>query len=339
MAGTYEQVHKDIWEELADLPVDAIALYMWAFTNRRCGMAGIYTVAEKNLLEGKLTPSRLQEALAALAEAEHLFYVPPVLWVKARVKRLPSKTGALSRTVCTSIARDLAAIEAGHPLRHAFVDRYGNRADLIENTEFAEVAARTIDTPCIGPSGGTDGVSIPPTAGSGSALTSQTQRGSTGGIEGVPLPPVGGASASGSGEQQRQEEDARARAALPEGIRRFVDPVLEILTSIAEQKPGAAKPAVTAVCRALGDYPHRDFIPIAKDYRAWQLENPASRHKDVVRGYRSQLDRKPDVVRKTEPDTVGPASAPGAPRQETREQRIARVNAEREEALREAREG
>lgn len=95
---------------------------------------------------------------------------------------------------------------------------------------------------------------------------------------------------------------------LPEGFPRqlvpFVEPVLAVLDGVAAGNgaEGVLRPTRRAVALALLDFPDRDFLPVAQEYRAWQLGGKVrSPHRDIVRGYRAQLRRSRPVARPTSP--------------------------------------
>jgi hypothetical protein len=78
--------------------------------------------------ESKLTREELPPALDELAQGGWVFYEDGVLWVCARLKRLRSRT----RHIAVSAVRDVAAITAGHPLRVAWLGRYGSETWLAD---------------------------------------------------------------------------------------------------------------------------------------------------------------------------------------------------------------
>ena len=94
---------------------------------------------------------------------------------------------------------------------------------------------------------------------------------------------------------------------FPTELVTFVEPVKAILTEVAEGNAARAAvvPTTRAVALAIADHPRKDFLPAARDYRAWQLggecRNP---HKDPVKGFRNQLGLLgfcPDVTRAERP--------------------------------------
>lgn len=105
---------------------------------------------------------------------------------------------------------------------------------------------------------------------------------------------------------------------VPEGIdpriASLVDPVLAVLRDVAEGNgvEGAVLPTRRALALTMLDYPDRDWLPVARNYRAWQLGGRCKRpHRDVLRGYRAQLGMADAVARPTGP-------APESPRRRER---------------------
>lgn len=102
----------------------------------------------------------------------------------------------------------------------------------------------------------------------------------------------------------RQDPDKVPDSAGPE-VRQYVEPVRDILADIARDNgaEGALTPTLRAVALVLADFPDRDWLEAAKHYRRWQLTAARTPHRDVVRGYRRQLQiNAPPVARKTTPD-------------------------------------
>jgi hypothetical protein len=121
-----EDIVNTIWDELDHLSDDGLMLYIWSWTNTKCGMAGIYKVARRKLVEGRFSEERLDAALAELEEEGLLRYVNGVLWNCARVKRL----SAISQNIAKSIAKDLGEIDPANPIVAEFVSRYGGHPEL-----------------------------------------------------------------------------------------------------------------------------------------------------------------------------------------------------------------
>lgn len=126
-----ENVVNTIWDDLDHLGDDAFMLYIWSFTNTKCGMAGMYPVTRRKLIEGRFDEERLAAALAELAADDKLFYIDGVLWNKARVSNLSGfKDGRLSEHIAKSIAKDLRSISPSNPLLAQFIERYGSHPKL-----------------------------------------------------------------------------------------------------------------------------------------------------------------------------------------------------------------
>jgi hypothetical protein len=97
-------------------------------------------------------------------------------------------------------------------------------------------------------------------------------------------------------------DGAREVAKLPADARPYVEPVLERLTEIAVEVPGAAAPTRAAVARALASYPRADWLVEADSYLHWRVHSPRGRRsdaRDVVAQYRKWLRRAPAVLRRT----------------------------------------
>lgn len=87
----------------------------------RCGMAGIYRVPPRFLVEGRLDEDERTAALTELEDAGLVTYREGVLWVRDRVAGLNNHSSQIGK----SIAKDLRAVE-GSALALEFLDRYGN---------------------------------------------------------------------------------------------------------------------------------------------------------------------------------------------------------------------
>jgi hypothetical protein len=126
-----ENVVNTIWDDLDHLGDDAFMLYIWSFTNTKCGMGGIYPVTRRKLIEGRFDDARLTPALAELEADDKLFYLNGVLWNKARVSNLSGYAdGKLSEFIAKSIAKDLRSIPSSNPLLAQFIERYGGHPKL-----------------------------------------------------------------------------------------------------------------------------------------------------------------------------------------------------------------
>lgn len=120
-----EDISNTIWadSDFLDLSASAKLVYLWSFTNPRCGMAGIYRVGESVIaFETKLSVARVSSALAELARSRFAFYEDGVLFVRTRVRHLRQKTNPIAK----SIANDLKTIPERHPLRAQFLREYSD---------------------------------------------------------------------------------------------------------------------------------------------------------------------------------------------------------------------
>ncbi len=139
MSYRREDIENAIWddEDFDALSNDAALLYLWSFTNPRCGMAGVYRVKRRHLCEGRLKGRKLEGALAELQDSRHLFYIDGVLWVRTRVKHLRTKGEPMKK----SILKDLEALPSEHPIRESFAGEY--RHSWI-GREIAELESRCV---------------------------------------------------------------------------------------------------------------------------------------------------------------------------------------------------
>lgn len=119
-----EDFDNSFWSEpeVEELSANATLLYIWSWTNLRCGMAGVYRVSLRAMTESKVTVDEIPAALEELAAGRFAFYEESVLWVRARVKRLRTRTPQIAK----SIANDLAKIAPEHPIRGQFLQAYAD---------------------------------------------------------------------------------------------------------------------------------------------------------------------------------------------------------------------
>jgi hypothetical protein len=118
----HEDIDNAIWDDpdFEKLSPYATLLYLWSFTNPRCGMAGVYKVSQSKMIESKVPARNLDAALVELRDARFLFYEDSVLWVRSRVKRLRARSPQMAK----SIARDIQKLDPAHPIRRMFLDEY-----------------------------------------------------------------------------------------------------------------------------------------------------------------------------------------------------------------------
>jgi hypothetical protein len=124
-----EDIDNSIWSDSDFLKLSANAklVYLWSFTNPRCGMSGLYKVDESIIsFDTKIPPAKLAVALSELARTRFAYYDDGVIFVRTRVRHLRQKTQPIAK----SIASDLRMISDSHPLQNAFVQEYGHAAWL-----------------------------------------------------------------------------------------------------------------------------------------------------------------------------------------------------------------
>jgi len=118
-----EDIDNGIWSdpEFAALPQRAKTLYIWSFTNSRCGMSGLYKLpAGTAAFEIGLTREEEAAAFAELERAGFVFYEAGVVFVRTRVKHLRTR----GENMAKSIVSDVAKVAPEHPLRRRFLEKY-----------------------------------------------------------------------------------------------------------------------------------------------------------------------------------------------------------------------
>lgn len=144
-----EDFDNAIWSDPDFLALSPQArwVFIWTWTNPRCGMAGIYkTAAVQAAMETGLTEAEVKSALVELGDAEFAFYEGNVLWVRSRVKHLRQKTPQIAK----SIRNDLAKIADGHPLKAQFMATYKGHSwlrDYIGTEAHVTLSRPIVDAP------------------------------------------------------------------------------------------------------------------------------------------------------------------------------------------------
>ena len=112
----------DIWDgSLADLSAGAKLVYLWSFTNPRCGMSGIYKCKRSRMqAEVGLCDEDLDAALSELDGVGYLRYDDERVFVIARTRHLLTQTIQIAK----SIIGDLREMDADHPFRAEFIATY-----------------------------------------------------------------------------------------------------------------------------------------------------------------------------------------------------------------------
>lgn len=125
-----ENILNSVWvdPDFVELSPAAKLVYIWSFTNPHCNMAGLYRISVQTIAaETGLQPNRIERALAELEDTGFLRHRDRMLWVRARIKYLPSR----SPSVATTIARDLRGASP-HSLVADLLDVYGDCSWLRE---------------------------------------------------------------------------------------------------------------------------------------------------------------------------------------------------------------
>ena len=115
-----ESILNTFWDEFGDLGNDEALLLLWARTNRRCGMAGLYKCGRRAILDNRLDDAARESALATLDRLGLVRYEQNVLWYVERYALLPHRGEKVAR----SAVADLREFPLEHPLRVAFLERY-----------------------------------------------------------------------------------------------------------------------------------------------------------------------------------------------------------------------
>lgn len=127
-----EDIDNAIWSDpdFIALSADGRYLYLWSFTNPRCGMAGLYKLSLAPIpAETGLTMRRITDALEELSGAAFAFYEDGVIWVRTRVAHLRSRNPNIGK----SIAADVGKLREDHPLRVRFLSTYRHLSWLEEH--------------------------------------------------------------------------------------------------------------------------------------------------------------------------------------------------------------
>lgn len=257
----HEDFHNTFWghPDVEELSADATLLFIWSWTNPRCGMAGIYEVGRRAMAECKVPIERLDSALEELAAAGKLFYQDGVLLIAKRVARLRTK----SPQVAKSVVKDLLQIPDGHPLRGVWLHRYGRDSWLKAALSEAHVNLGRTSTEAHGnPHRHRDNLSLTHSS----------------------LEPHQGLLNSGSdsdsgrdGSQGAKAVDARKSKrvdpnALPADFPAELVPVAEQVLAKLERlqaERGGNEPTLRGVGLAIINHSNRDHVAVAGDLEHW----------------------------------------------------------------------
>ena len=271
----YETVEKAIWAdpEFEALPPDAKLLYLWAFTNPLCGLAGIYKVSEIRMQRDTGLPgARASKALAQLADATFVVREGPRLWVRSRVKYMVNH----GSKIAAGIAAEVGKLDTPDSIRSAFLEKYGDevwlRDALAPLRESSEPYGSTEPKP--------DRVSIGSMDPMHGVLESKV------GV--VAVPDTSGES-NGLGFEREGSADVEQA-------------VLAKLAAVADARD-AAQPSQQAIRRAIADVPNVDHLAVAVDLEFWALHGSgANRRKmGVANTYRNFCKRAAQDQRTASP--------------------------------------
>ena len=128
MSARREDILNTFWDDEAvdELSNSAVLLYVWSWTNQKCGMSGVYRCKRRALCEGRLTPKQLEKALEELQAANLLYRIDGWLWVVGRVKNL----SGINPNMARAIVKDIDNLPDYHEFRAAFVAKYSGYSKL-----------------------------------------------------------------------------------------------------------------------------------------------------------------------------------------------------------------
>jgi hypothetical protein len=281
-----EDIRNTIWQDIDvdELSNEAMLLFLWSWTNERCGMSGLYRCPRPLLCEGRLAGEVLDVALKECEDARRLRYEKGVLWSVTRVKRLPWKTSQTAK----AIADELAEIDSDNPIYSEFVQRYDGlpwgkkgeaRLSLTQGSPDPQPSLNrgsaeprpSLENPDVEPSDRPSPDPHPRVTGKGNGNGSGKGKGK-------------GKSSQGSTASVSAVADA------PESL----DDVFEILGRISEIR-GVAFASLERVAAAIASYPDADHVAVASDMEDWLCNSEHGKRtqiRDVVQTYRNQLQRK-----------------------------------------------
>lgn len=268
-----------------DLSPEAAWLWIWSWTNPRCGVAGLYDVGKRAMTESKVDATQLDRALTELATApEHfrVLYEEGVMFVWSRMARWRSKTEPCVRAV----VKELEEVGVNHPLRVRWLEVYGEAAWLVRGLKRLKLS---IDQASVeaheSPDKKTGSVSL---TGSSPELLRKGK----------------GKETPTTSSQEEDEVDARPRSkrADPDVLPSLFPPeyapvaerVLSVLARVQAER-GGNRPTLRGVGLAITGYLDRDHAATVDDLEHWALAgNGQGRDiRDWTGTYRTFLRRSP----------------------------------------------
>lgn len=286
-----EDIDNAIWSDpdFEDLSANATLLFLWSWTNPRCGMAGMYKVSHRAMTESKVSIDAMPATLTELAEAGFAFYEAQVLWVRARVKRLRSK----SPQMAIAVSKDVQKIPVEHPLRVRFMEMYASHSWLREALSIAHreptdnLSEKAVDKP-------------------NSHTLSQTSTEVLG---------------KGKGTGGSSSEKVTLPDDFPDELRPHLKATFRILRSLAERH-NAKSVNVVSLASVVMARPRKPLVRCAHDCAA-HWDGRAQPVKDVVSAYRNWLDRADDLA---STEAIDGATTPVSIRDERRARRAAAMD-------------
>jgi hypothetical protein len=304
-----ESVDNAIWGDpkFAALTANARYLYLWTFTNPRCGMAGVYKLSvNQAALETGLQADDVRAALDELGERRYVLVHDDVVWVRTRVKQLATKTPQVAR----SIAKDLAKIDPANPVIAAFADEY-KRVDWLRH-----VIAEVLQTDRGGSPETED--SSPNDASSNDSPSAVMRQGQGQGKEGGP--------GETGKARSRRVDPSQLPDGFPDDLLPAVAAVLPVLRRVHGLR-GGTEPTRRGVALAVQRFPDRDHAAVVGELEQWATAGNGTRRnvKDWSGTFASFLGRSPAC----EPRTGGGAAVGDELEQHRR--RVAAAQRRREE--------
>jgi hypothetical protein len=274
--GRSEDLDTAMWDDpdFEPLTIEAKALYLWSWSNRRCGMAGLYKVSRRAIGTAlNLVDERLNDALKELEEARFLFYDETWLWVRSRAKLLMPRTTQMAK----SVAKDFAKVPVDHPFRTRFLEEIEGLVWLQRGLEADNAVTR--DTPA------TNAATINRPSSDGHPTISSLAQ-----IQDIRdgHPTIRGPSPDGPEQEQEQERStttsqgvgrkspARSKtvdpdslpADFPEPLAPVADQVLAKLRQLQSER-GGNEPTRRGVGLAIAAWPNHDHLRVVGELEHW----------------------------------------------------------------------
>lgn len=123
-----ENFDNSFWHDpdVEELSGWATLLYIWSWTNPRCGLSGVYKVSRRAMLESKVPADGLDGVLGELAKAAFAYYEDAVLFVRSRTAKLQPKKAPMAK----GVLRDIAKLRPDHPMVVRWWEHYGDASWL-----------------------------------------------------------------------------------------------------------------------------------------------------------------------------------------------------------------